>query len=309
MILDDITQAIGCTPLLRLTRFAPDSPGNLLAKLELFNPYSVKDRPVLLMIQDAIANGALSEGARLVEATSGNTGMALAMICATRGIHCTLVMSEIQSIERRMVLQALGAELVLTPRDGGTKAARARAKEIAAQTGAFYIGQHDNPSNPRAHEETTAEELWSDTEGAIDAFVAGLGTSGTLMGVARALKPRRPTLRVIGVEPANSPFISQGIFRPHRLMGTAPGFEPGVLDRSLLDEIVTVTEEEAFAACREIALTEGLLVGISSGATAAAARKLARQADWQDKTIVCLFADTGQRYLSVEGLFQAEAGA
>lgn len=299
----DITEAIGSTPLLSLARYAPDLAGRLFAKLELLNPYSIKDRPVLFMLRAAVADGHLSPGGQVVEATSGNTGMALAMICATQGFRCTLVMSAIQSIERRQVLAALGAELVLTPADGGTKAARAEAKRIAAETGAFYLGQHDNPANPEAHAATTAEELWTDTAGGIDVFVAGLGTGGTLAGVARTLKPRKPGLYCVGVEPEHSPFISQGIFRPHRIMGTAPGFVPGVLERDLIDEIALVSEEDAFAACREIARTEGVLVGISSGACAVAARRIASQPVHRSATIVCVFCDTGQRYLSVPDLF------
>jgi len=302
-ILDDFSQAIGGTPLLRLKRYAPDCPAQLLAKLELLNPYSVKDRPVLFMVRDAEERGILKPGATVVEATSGNTGMALAMLCAARGYHCVLVMSAIQSLERRQVLASLGAELVLTPKEGGTKAAREEAKHIAQDRGAFYIGQHENPSNPRAHSETTAEELWDDTDGQIDALVAGLGTGGTLMGVARALKPRKPSFHTVGVEPEESPFISQGIFKPHRMMGTAPGFVPPVLERELIDEITLVSEADAFEACRQIARTEGVLVGISSGATAVAATRLAQQPEWNGKMIVCVFCDTGQRYLSVEGLF------
>jgi len=301
MILEDITQAVGRTPLLRLARFAPGA--EILAKLELLNPYSVKDRPVLAMVRAAEENGALRPGGTLVEATSGNTGLAIAMVCAARGYRCVLVMSEIQSIERRQALAALGAEVVLTPKEGGTRAAREEALRIARETGAFYIGQHDNPANPLAHERTTAEELWRDTDGRIDALVAGLGTGGTLCGVARALRRRKPSFRTFGIEPEHSPFISQGIFRPHRMMGTAPGFVPGVLDRDEIDEILLVSEEDAFAACRRIARTEGLLVGISSGAAALAAARIAARPDWRGKTIACLFADTGQRYLSVEGLF------
>jgi len=303
MILDDITQAIGGTPLLRLSRFAPDTQADLYAKLELLNPYSIKDRPVLYMIRDAEQRGLLEPGGTIVEATSGNTGMAAAMIAAVRGYRCVLVMSEIQSLERRQVLRALGADLVLTPRDGGTKAARKRAKEIASETGAFYLGQHDHPANPAAHAATTAEELWRDTDGSIDALVSGLGTGGTLVGVARALKARKASFRAIGVEPEESPFISQGIFRPHRLMGTAPGFVPGVLERDLIDDIQLVSEAEAFEACRRIAQTEGILAGISSGAAAVAALRLAQDPAWAGRTIVCMFCDSGQRYLSVEGLF------
>lgn len=303
MILDDFAAGIGRTPLLRLRRFLPDCKATVLAKLECLNPYSIKDRPVLFMVQDAEARGALEPGGAIVEATSGNTGMALAMICAARGYRCTLVMSEIQSVERRQVLAALGATLVLTPKDGGTKAARAEAKRIASETGAFYLGQHDNPANPAAHEETTGPELWDDTDGAIDALVAGLGTGGTLVGCARALKPKKPTFRTIGVEPAEAPFICEGVFRPHRMMGTAPGFVPGVLERDLIDEIALVSEAEAFAACREVARSEGILVGISSGAVGVVLRRLAADPAWAGKTIVGIFCDTGQRYLSVDGLF------
>jgi cysteine synthase A len=302
-IVDDVSALIGNTPLLRLRRFAPDTGAELLAKLELFNPYSIKDRTVLSMLDDAESNGRLEAGGTVVEATSGNTGLALAMLAAIRGYRCVLVMSAIQSVERRQLLKALGAELVLTPREGGTKAARVEAKKIAAETGAFYIGQHDNPANPRVHEEQTAEELWRQTDGRIDVLVAGLGTGGTLVGVSRALKARKPSFRTVGVEPESSPFISQGVFRPHRLMGTAPGFRPGVLDDAHLDEIALVSEDDAFEACRRIARTEGLVVGISSGAVAVAARRIAEDAAWAGRTVVCVFADSGQRYLSVEGLF------
>ncbi len=303
MILEDLTGAVGGTPLLRLDRFLPGTQVQALAKLELFNPYSIKDRPALFMIRDAEARGTLKAGGTIVEATSGNTGMALAMIARARGYRCILVMSAIQSVERRQVLAALGADLVLTPAEGGTKAARKEAKRIAAESDALYIGQHDNPANPRAHEETTGPELWRDTEGRIDALVAGLGTGGTLVGCARAIKPRKPSFHTIGVEPERAPFISQGVFAPHRLMGTAPGFVPGVLDRDLIDEIALVSEEEAFAACRELARTEGLLVGISSGAVAVVLRRLAADPAWRGKVVVGIFADSGQRYLSVEDLF------
>lgn len=303
MILDDITQAIGNTPLLRLRRFAPDAPAELLAKLEMFNPYSTKDRPVRAMIDAAEQSGALTRGSTVVEATSGNTGMAIAMICAVRGYRCVLVMSEIQSVERRKILKALGAELILTPKEHGTRGARDEAQRIARETGALYIGQHDNAANPAAHAHTTAEELWRDTEGSIDALIGGLGTGGTLCGVARALKQRKPAFQTVGVEPEQAPFISQGVFQPHRIMGTAPGFVPGVLDRDLIDEILLVSEDEAFAACRRIAQTEGLLVGISSGAAALAMERLAARPEWRDKTLVCIFADSGERYLSVDGLF------
>ena len=309
-VLSSMADAIGETPLLELARFAPDAQPPLLAKLELLNPYSVKDRAVKSMLTSAVASRELLPGGQVVEATSGNTGIALAMLAAAQGFRAVLVMSEIQSVERRQVLRALGAELILTPKAGGTKAARARAKEIAVERGAFYLGQHDNPANPLAHEEHTAEELWRDTEGRIDMLVAGLGTGGTLIGVARALKPRKPDFEVIGVEPANAPIISQGAWAPHRIMGTAPGFLPKIIERERerIDRIETASEDEAFAACREIARTEGLLVGISCGAAAHVARRLAADPAHRGKTIACIFADSGQRYLSVKGLFQEPAG-
>ncbi len=298
-----MSQAIGGTPLLRLNRYLPDAKAEVLAKLELLNPYSIKDRPVLFMIRDAEERGILKPGGTIVEATSGNTGMAIAMIAAARGYRCVLVMSAIQSVERRQILKALGAELILTPADGGTKAAREEAKRITQERMAFYIGQHENPNNPRSHQETTAEELWQDTGGRIDALVAGLGTGGTLVGCARALKPKKASFRTIGIEPEHSPFISQGIFKPHRMMGTAPGFMPPVLEREQIDEIALVSEQDAFGTCREIAHTEGLLVGISSGAVGVQLRRMATDPAWEGKTIVGIFCDTGQRYLSVDDLF------
>ncbi|MEE8105407.1 MAG: cysteine synthase family protein [Planctomycetota bacterium] len=303
MILDDITQAVGGTPLLRLGRYAAGAPAEILAKLEMFNPYSTKDRPVLEMIAAAERDGALQAGGTIIEATSGNTGIAIAMVCAVRGYKCVLVMSAVQSVERRKMLQALGAKVVLTPASGGTKAAREEALRLVEETGAYYIAQHDNPANPVAHEKTTAEELWDATDGGIDVLVGGLGTGGTLTGVARTIRPRKAEFRTVGVEPENAPFISCGEFQPHRMMGTSPGFVPGVLDRDQLDEIVLVSEQDAFDACREIARSEGLLVGISSGATALAARRLADRPELAGKTIVCVFADSGERYLSIDDLF------
>jgi cysteine synthase A len=215
-------------------------------------------------------------------------------------------MSEIQSVERRRILRALGAELILTPKEGGTKAAKARAMEIQAETpGSFYVGQHDNLDNPKAHLETTGPEIWEDTGGAVDVFVAPLGTGGTLTGVAESLKARKPSVRVIGVEPAEAPFVSEGRFAPHRMMGTAPGFLPGIVEkrRDLIDEIVLVSEDEAFQRCRELAEKEGVLLGISSGAAVHAALRLSRDPAQAGKTIVAILCDSGERYLSVEGLF------
>lgn len=300
----NITEMVGKTPLLRLGRIAIEH--QLFAKCEFMNPISLKDRPVLQIIEDAEADGLLEPGSTLIEATSGNTGMAVASIAALRGYEAILVMSEIQSLERRQVLQALGAQLVLTPASEGTVGARRKLKELLDENpDYFYIGQHVNPSNPRAHYENTGPEIWADTDGRVDILVAGLGTGGTICGSGRYLKEQKPGVQLVAVEPEESPTISQGIFRPHRIMGTAPGFVPDTLDREIIDEIFLVAEEDAFAMCRLIARQEGLLVGISSGATARAALQIARRPENAGKVIVCIFADTGQRYLSVEGLFAA----
>lgn len=297
------TELIGGTPLLRLERLAPAY--HVFAKCEFLNPISLKDRAVLRIIEDAERDGRLKPGATLIEATSGNTGSAVAWIAAIKGYRAILVMSEIQSVERRKIMAAFGAELVLTPASEGTVGARRKLKELlAAHPDYFYVGQHVSSSNPQAHYATTGPELWADTDGQIDVLVAGLGTGGTLCGAGRYLRERKPSVRLIAVEPASTPFISQGVFRPHRIMGTAPGFVPETLDRDMIDEIVLVTEEAAFETCRRIAKEEGLLVGISSGATASAALELAGRPENSGKLIVCVFADTGERYLSVEGLFQ-----
>jgi len=299
----DVTEMIGRTSLLKLGRLAPNQ--QLFAKCEFMNPLSLKDRPILQIIEDAEAEGRLSPGSTLIECTSGNTGMAVAYIAAVKGYKAILVMSEIQSVERRKVLQAFGAQLVLTPASEGTVGARRKLKEICAEHPEyFYVGQHVNPSNPKAHYCSTGPEIWEDTQGRVDVLVAGLGTGGTLCGAGRFLKEKKPSVQTVAVEPTESPYISQGIFRPHRMMGTAPGFVPETLDRSLIDEIFLVSEAEAFAMCRRIARQEGLLVGISSGATTHAALEMAQRPGYEDKVIVCIFADTGQRYLSVEGLFQ-----
>jgi cysteine synthase A len=294
---------IGITPLLRLARFAPEA--SLFAKCEFLNPISLKDRPIFQIIQDAEQAGQLKPGSTLIEATSGNTGMAVSWIAAIKGYRAMLVMSEIQSVERRRVMQAFGAEIVLTPASEGTAGARQRLKEILAENpDYFYVGQHVNPSNPAAHYRTTGPELWTDTDGNVDMLVAGLGTGGTLSGAGRYLKEQKPTVQLIAIEPKKSPYISQGVFKPHRMMGTAPGFVPDTLDKNILDDYFLVSEEEAFAACREISEKEGLLVGITSGASAHAARELSNQPENQGKLIVCMFADSGERYLSVEGLFR-----
>lgn len=297
----NITEMIGHTPLLKLERLAGGL--HIYAKCEFANPLSLKDRAVLQIIEDAEAEGRLSPGSTLIECTSGNTGMAVALIAAVKGYRAILVMSEIQSVERRKILHAFGAELVLTPASEGTTGARKKLKELCAQHPAyFYVGQHVNPSNPKAHYLTTGPEIWSDTDGHVDVLVAGLGTGGTLCGAGRFLREKSPGVHLVAVEPSESPTISQGVFRPHRMMGTAPGFVPETLDHDLIDEFFLVSESEAFAMCRRLAREEGLLVGISSGATAHAALEIARR--WTEKSTVCILADTGQRYLSVEGLFQ-----
>jgi cysteine synthase len=303
-----ILDLIGKTPLLALDRINKGGGARVLGKCEFFNPIAIKDRPALWMIREAEKRGDLRPGMTLVEATSGNTGMALAYIGRMHGYRVVLCMSEIQSVERRRVLRALGAELVLTPADLGTKGAKARAMEIHESTpDSFYVGQHDNMDNRRAHIETTSEELWADTDGRIDVFVAPLGTGGTLCGVSEALKPRKPGLRIVGVEPEEAPFISEGRFQPHRMMGTAPGFVPGVLDRDLLDEIRLVSTDDAFRTCRDLAREEGILVGISSGASVRAALELAKQPDLEGALIVCMLCDSGERYLTVEGLFDHDS--
>ena len=298
----NIVEMIGKTPLLRLERLAKDQ--QVYAKCEWMNPVSLKDRPVLQIIEDAEREGLLKPGSTLIEVTSGNTGMAVAFIAAIKDYKAILVMSEIQSLERRQILKAFGAELVLTPASQGTKGARQKLEEILAEhPDYFYIGQHVNPSNPRAHYQSTGPEIWEDTKGQVNVLVAGLGTGGTICGAGRYLKEMKPDVQLVAVEPEEAPYISRGVFNPHRLMGTAPGFVPETLDREVIDEIFLVSETQAFEMCRRIARQEGLLVGISSGAVAHAALEIAKRPENADKVIVCIFADTGQRYLSVEGLF------
>lgn len=298
----NLTEMIGNTPLLRLERLTEEH--QVYAKCEFMNPISIKDRPVLQIIEDAEQDGRLQPGSTLIEATSGNTGMAVAFVAAIKGYKAILVMSEIQSLERRMVLKALGSKLVLTPAEQGTRGSRQKLKEmLAANPDYFYIGQHVNPSNPKAHYVNTGPEIWADTDRQIDILIAGLGTGGTICGAGRYLKEKKPDVQLIAVEPEESPYISQGIFHPHRMMGTAPGFVPDTLDREIIDEIFLVSEAQAFEMCRRLAHEEGLLVGISSGAVAHAALHVAKRQESSDKMIVGVFADTGQRYLSVEGLY------
>ena len=297
-------ELIGNTPMIKLARFGRGLPATIAAKLEMFNPYSVKDRPVSFMIEGGVRDGSINEKTTIIEATSGNTGLALAFICAMKGYKLLICMSEIQSDERKKLLKAFGAQLELTPASEGTAGAKKRALELAEEIeNSFYIEQHSNPNNIRAHRETTAKEIWRDTEGEIDIFVAGLGTTGTAMGVTEYIRPRKPSFLMVGVEPEIAPMISKGIFKPHRQAGTSPGFIPKLLDRDRLDEIITVSEEDAFRTCRELAMKEGILVGITSGMTAYAARELAGREENKGKMIVVIFADSGERYLSVEGLY------
>jgi cysteine synthase A len=298
----DITELIGSTPLLRLSRLFPKS--NVFGKCEFMNPMSIKDRPIFQIFKDAEAVGKLKPGDTVIECTSGNTGIAVAYISVIRGYNAILVMSEIQSVERRQILKALGAELILTPAKLGTEGSREKLKEILNENpDYFYVGQHVNSSNPKAHYLTTGPEIWDDTDGEIDILIAGLGTGGTICGAGKYLKEQKSSIQLIAVEPYESPYISQGIFQPHRMMGTAPGFIPKTLDKSVIDEILLVKEREAFAMCRKIAEKEGILVGISSGATCKAAEMISQFPENKSKNIVVILADSGQRYLSVEGLF------
>ena len=303
-IRDDLTQLIGNTPMVYLNRFGEGLEATIAAKLEMFNPYSIKDRPVSFMIDDGERRGLINRDTTIIEATSGNTGLALAFICAMKGYKLLICMSEIQTEERKRLLTTFGARLELTPASEGTTGSKRRALELLEEIpNSYYIEQHGNPANITAHRETTGPELWRDTDGKIDIMVAGLGTTGTLMGVAQYIKPRKPGFRIVGVEPAIAPMISKGEFRPHRQAGTSPGFIPKLYDQDLLDEAMTVTEKDSFDTCRELAMKEGILAGITSGMTAWAARELARRPGNRGKLIVPIFADTGQRYLSMEGLY------
>ena len=302
-IANSLPELIGRTPLLRLERFAPGV--SILAKLESFNPLSsAKDRAALFMIRDAEERGLLAPGAVIVEPTSGNTGVGLAYIGRLRGYRVVLTMPETMSAERRALLSALGAELVLTDGAKGMAGSIEKAHELLERTpGAWMPDQFNNPANARAHYETTGPEIWADTGGRVDALVATVGSGGTVTGAGRYLKERNPALRVVAVEPAESPVLSGGKPGPHKIQGIGAGFVPGTLDRGVLDEVMTVTGDEAYAAARELARTEGVLCGISSGAAAHAARELAKRPDMAGKTIAVILPDTGERYLS-SGLFE-----
>ena len=295
-------QLIGRTPLLELTNIEKKYglKAKILAKLEYFNPAgSAKDRVALQMINDAEEAGVLKPGATIIEPTSGNTGIGLASIAAARGYRIIIVMPDSMSVERRLLMKAYGAELVLTPGAQGMSGAIARAEELAREIpGSFIPSQFTNPSNPKAHLLTTGPEIWADTQGCVDIFVAGVGTGGTITGVGRFLKDKNPTVKVVAVEPAASPVLSQGRSGPHGLQGIGANFVPEVLDTGIYDEIIPIENEAAFAAGRDMGRTEGVLVGISSGAALSAAIQLAQRPENEGKTIVALLPDTGDRYLS-----------
>ena len=298
-IYDDITGLIGSTPLVRLSRFAPGLC--VAAKLERQNPAgSAKDRVALSMIRAAEADGSLAPGGMIIEPTSGNTGIGLAALAAVLGYRAVIAMPDSMSAERVKLLAAYGAEVVLTPGERGMSGAIARAEELrAANPGSIIAGQFETPANPRAQYETTGPELWRDTGGELAAFVAGVGTGGTISGAGRYLKERDRSVRVVAVEPASSPLLSGGRPGPHAIQGIGADFIPGTLDASVYDEVVAVTDADALAAMRELARREGLLVGVSSGAAAWAAREVAGRPEFAGRLVVCLLCDTGERYLSV----------
>ncbi len=299
-IANNVTELIGNTPLVRLNRISAGSAATIAAKLEYFNPaHSVKDRIGVAMIEAAERDGLIDAGTLIVEPTSGNTGIALAMVCAQRGYKLTLVMPDTMSKERRKLLRAYGASLVLTPGSGGMNAAIAKAEEIAAANPKAWIPQQfENPANPAIHRRTTAEEIWRDTDGTVDFVVAGIGTGGTITGIGEVLKARKPSLQMIAVEPAASAVLSGGEKGPHSIQGIGAGFVPKVLNTKIYDEIITVENDDAFATARQMATDEGLLVGISSGAATWAALQVARRPENAGKLIVVIIPSFGERYLS-----------
>lgn len=304
-VFEDVTKLVGRTPLVRLNHVTRDCAATVVGKLESFNPLgSVKDRIGVGMIEAAEKAGLIKEDTVIIEPTSGNTGIALAFVCAARGYRLLLTMPETMSLERRALLKALGAELVLTPAPEGMKGAVRKAQELAESDPRYFMPQQfENPANPEIHRLTTAEEIWRDTAGRVDIVVAGVGTGGTITGVAEVLKRRKPSFKVVAVEPADSPVLSGGLPGPHKIQGIGAGFVPRVLNRKIIDEIFQVTDQQAFRMARRLAREEGLLVGISSGAAAHAAVEVAKRQENEGKLIVVVLPDTGERYLSTT-LFQ-----
>lgn len=299
-IYEDITKTVGHTPLVRLKRMAAGSPAEVVVKVESFNPLSsVKDRIGVAMIDDAERKGLLKEGSVIIEPTSGNTGISLAFVAAARGYRLILTMPDTMSMERRQLLTIFGAELVLTPGAEGMKGAIRKAEELVAATpGAVMPQQFNNPANPEIHRKTTAEEIWADTEGKVDFIVAGVGTGGTLTGVAEVLKGRKPGFKAVAVEPEASPVLSGGQPGPHKIQGIGAGFVPGVLNRGIIDEVVKVSNEDAGITARRLAREEGILAGISGGAALWAGLEVAKRAENRGKLVVVVLPDTGERYLS-----------
>jgi cysteine synthase len=299
-IADDVTQLIGHTPLVRLNRVADGVDAQVVAKLEFFNPaHSVKDRIGVAMIDAAQRDGLIGPDTVVVEPTSGNTGIALAMVCAARGIPLVLTMPETMSVERRLLLRAYGAELILTPGPDGMAGAIAKAEELVASNPRHFMPQQfANPANPQIHRQTTAEEIWADTEGQVDVLVAGIGTGGTITGVGQVLKERKPSVQVVAVEPAGSPVLSGGVKGPHPLQGIGAGFVPEILDTGIYDEVIAVADEDAMATARRAAVQDGLLVGISSGAALWAALQVAGRPENAGRLVVVVIPSFGERYLS-----------
>ena len=295
-----ISSTIGATPLVRLNRINEEVDAEIFAKLEFFNPLgSVKDRIAASMIEAGELDGSITSKTLIVEPTSGNTGIALAFICAAKNYRLCLTMPDTMSIERRKLLTHMGAELVLTPGANGMPGAIEKAQEILeSEKGAFMPNQFKNPANPKIHRETTAEEIWRDTEGRVDIFIAGVGTGGTITGVSQVIKPRKPSFKAIAVEPTDSPVLSGGQKGPHKIQGIGAGFVPDVLDQSLLDEVVTVSNDDAFETSRQLAKLEGIVCGISSGAAVKAALAVAKRSDSGGKTIVVIIPSPAERYIS-----------
>mgnify|MGYP003887205611 CR=1 FL=1 len=309
-VIDDITELIGKTPLLRVKKLIPDCAANIVAKLELSNPMSVKDRPIRHIVEKGLREGTIEPGTELVEASSGNTAIAIAMFGAANGFPVKIFMSELCSVERFQILNAFGATVVLTPGTEHTKGARARAMKYCEECGtaSWFVNQHSNPDNGEAHELHTGPEIWEQTEGKLDIMVIGLGTSGTFEGLSRYFKSKNPDIQIVAFEPAASPVYSGGEMGKHRLIGIGPGFVTDNFKRGRerADEIILVSNEDAFEMTKQLARTEGILAGVTSGASLWVARELAKRPENAGKTICSIICDSGERYLSVEGLFPAD---